>query len=161
MPVFDCLTSRHSLAAFLPKASESACSLWKEGENCFHYFHIMSFPNHIEELFWGLIFFFFFYCICIKCKHSLLALVLNIAFSEFTDDFQIVWNVLCLWQASWEIYECNQPPVLQGSLNKLMCQHNENEQQAAVDSQGPSKTAQGQEVLEINNLYALSSAFKM
>lgn len=46
-------------------------------------------------------------------------MVLNIAFSEFTDDFQIVGNMLCLWQTSWEIYECIKPPVLQGSLNKL------------------------------------------
>lgn len=56
----------------------------------------------------------------------MLALVLNIAFSEFTDDFQIVGNMLCLWQTSWEIYECNKPPVLQGSLNKLTRHHNEN-----------------------------------
>lgn len=104
---------------------------------------------------------FFFYYICIKHKHSLLALVLNIAFSEFTDDFQIVGNMLCLWQTSWEIYEYKKPSVLQGSLNKLTCQHNENEQRAAVGSQGPYKTAQGHEVLEINNLYTLSFTFKM
>lgn len=109
--------------------------------------------NYFEDI--------FFYFICIKCKHSLLALILNIAFSEFTDDFQIAGNMLCLWQTSWEIYECNKSPVLQGSLNKLTCQHNENKQQAAVGSQGAYKTAQGQEVLEINNLYTLSSAFQM
>lgn len=77
---------------------------------------------------------------------------INTAFSEFTDDFQKVWNMFCLWQTPWEIYECNKPPVLQGSLNKLTRQRNKNEQQAAVGSQGPYKAAQGQEVLEINNL---------
>lgn len=48
-----------------------------------------------------------------------------------------------------------------GALEKLICQHNKNEQQAAVGSHGPQKTAQGGEVLETTNIYTVSSAFKM
>lgn len=97
-------------------------------------------------------FFFFSLLYLYKVQTFTVSFGMNTAFSEFANDFQTVWNVFCLWQTSWEIYECNTPPVLQGSLNKLTCQRNKNEQQAAVRIQGPYKTAKGQEVLEINNL---------
>lgn len=51
-------------------------------------------------------------------------------------------------------------PVLQRYLKKPMCQHNKDEQQAAVGSQGPYKTDQGQEVLETNNIYILKCRSK-